>query len=112
MPVSRGDLEFVAGDDPAWTVLIQYTDGSAADLTGWGSKAQIRRCASDPEVAVEISTSIELPDHVVMTIPHSITETLCGRYEWDLQLVSPEGMITTVLRGAVPVTAEVTREAA
>jgi hypothetical protein len=114
MPVSRADLLIYQGTDYAATVHVEYIDGSPVDLTSWTAKAQIRRGPADcyPAIDYEIGTTIQPPDNVILTIPHDVTQELCGRYSWDLDLISPLGMISTVLAGAAIVTAEVTREAA
>jgi hypothetical protein len=114
MPVSRANLEIYQGSDFAATVHVEYIDGSPVDLTGWTAKAQIRRGPADCNETIdyEIGTTVQPPDNVILAIPHDATEDLCGRYAWDLDLISPEGIISTVLTGAAIVTAEVTREAA
>ena len=111
MPVSKADLAIMQGSDYAATVTVEYIDGTPVDLTGWSAKAQLRNGTADcsPEVIHEISTTITLPDQVVLNIPHATTETLKGRYAWDLDLTSPEDAIITVLAGNANVTAEVTR---
>ena len=111
MPVSRANLDIFQGSDYAATVTVEYVDGTPVDLTGWTAKAQLRNGTADcsPEVIHEISTTITLPDQVVLSIPHDTTTTLKGRYAWDLDLTSPEDAIITVLAGAANVTAEVTR---
>lgn len=111
MPVTRTDLAIQQGADYAATVTVEYIDGTAVDLTGWSAKAQLRNGSADcnPVIVHEISTTILLPDQVVLNIPNAVTTTLKGRYAWDLDLTSPEDAITTVLAGNANVTAEVTR---
>lgn len=113
MPVTKGHLEIVQGDDYTAYVVVENADGTPADITGWTAKAQIRRDVADEarRVEVEIATSIDSPE-VTLTIPHATTQNLtCSSYVWDLQLTSPENMITTILAGVVVVIREVTRAA-
>ena len=90
--------------------MVTNEDGTAADIDGYTAKAQIRRAVADqePEVAVEITTLVESP-LINLSIPHTQTVALQGRYVWDLQIVSPTGGITTIVAGKVKLTPEVTR---
>ena len=101
------------GDDEAFLVEVFAEDGSAADLTGYTAKAQIRRHYADyePDVAVEIGVTIVLPNQISLSIPRNITRMLGGGYVWDLQIESGDGIVTTILAGPVGVRLEVTREA-
>ena len=112
MPVKRQDLDIYQGDDPAWEVFVDTGDGvTPADITGYTALAQIRRSVADqdPVVVVTMTAAVVSPN-VSLSLSHDQTELLCGRYVWDLQLTSPAGIITTILRGNVSVTAEVTRD--
>ena len=110
---SPADLEIYQGDDFAPIVTIYNEDGSVADITGYTAKAQIRRSTADndPVVVVEITAVVQSPQ-VLMSIPSAQTTPLSGRYTWDLQITSPDGVVTTVLAGRVIVTAEITRAVA
>ena len=82
------------------------------NLTGYTARAQIRRAMADSsEVVYEMGTQIT-GDEIALTIPHAVTETLTGRYRWDLELVSSGDIVTTLVTGSVVVTQEVTRVAA
>jgi hypothetical protein len=110
---SQGDLNLYQGDDYDGTVLVQHEDGTPADISGYTARSQIRRAIADedPEVAVEITTTVVSPE-VFLHIPHDITATLSGAYVWDLQLTTPSGTIITVAKGKVKLTYEVTRATA
>jgi hypothetical protein len=84
-------------------------DGSPADITGYTALSQIRRnvAESDPVVVTTIAANVQSP-LVLLALTHDQTRELKGQYLWDLQLTSPAGAITTILRGNVNVTAEVT----
>lgn len=107
---SKDNLQIYQGDDYNAVVTISGS-GTPPNLTGYIAQAQIRVGPADtnPQVVVEITTAVILPNFVSLSIPAAVTVGLSGLYVWDLQLVSSAGMITTVLAGGVVVTAEVTR---
>src|SRR5262245_24921323 len=113
MPVSKADLILYQGDDFAATVAVSNEDGTPADISTCTAQAQIRRAVADrdPVIVAEITAAVDTST-VTLSIPHTVTETLSGRYTWDLQLTSGAGQITTILAGNVQVTLEVTRPAA
>ena len=110
----RADLQIYQGDDYSAVVTVA-SNGTPPDqvLAGYTAQAQIRDGPADdnPVVLVEIATVVTSPD-ISLTIPKETTATLSGEYAWDLQVISPAGMITTILAGGVMVTQEVTREIA
>lgn len=110
MALTKSDLLLYQGDDYAGTVLVSNADGTPADLTGYTAQSQIRRLVADadPVVVVEIGTTVVSPN-VILSIPHLETETLQGRYVWDLQLTTPDDQIMTIIAGKVILTSEVTR---
>lgn len=113
MAVDQADLELYQGDDYAGTVTVLDEFNAPADITGFTAAAQIRRgvADSDPIVVAELDTIVDSP-LILLSLSKTITETLSGRYIWDLQLTNPTGGVSTILRGRVVVTSEVTREVA
>jgi hypothetical protein len=112
MPVKASDLDIYQGDDWAATVTVLNPDMTAADLTGYTAQAQIRTGPADQitTIAAEIGTAVVLPNRVSLFLTHAQTLTLTGfNYQWDLQLTSATGQVTTVLAGGVNVTRETTR---
>jgi hypothetical protein len=109
---SKADLNIYQGDD--YAAVVTVSNGSTPPdqvLAGYAAQAQIRTGVADKQttVACEILTTVSSP-YVNLSIPHALTMALKGRYVWDLQLIDPSGLITTILSGAVTVTQEVTRE--
>ena len=97
------------GDDYAAIVTVTDSTGAPADLTGYTARAQIRRAMADQsEVVYEMGAQIT-GDEIALSIPHAVTETLSGRYRWDLELVSAGDAVSTLLGGSVVVTPEVSR---
>jgi hypothetical protein len=105
------NLQIYQGDDFAAMVTVLATDGTAADLTGYTPKAQIRRDVADrqPAVAMELTAVLELPNFISLSLTHDQTAMLMGSYVWDLQITDGSGAITTILAGSMSVTQEVTR---
>ena len=109
---SKANLAIYQGDDYAAVVTVLNGSDAPPDLAGYQAQAQIRNGAADsnPDILVEINTSIQAPNLVNLWIPNSDTVGLSGPYAWDLQLIAPDGIISTILAGNVTVTPEVTRE--
>jgi hypothetical protein len=108
--VPRANIHLYQGDDYNAEVLVENSDGSPADLTGYTARAQIRIgvADTDEEVAAEFVTAIESP-LVKLNLPRAIVTDLSGRYVWDLELTSPNDVVTTILKGDVVAEQEVTR---
>jgi hypothetical protein len=113
MAAGQANLDIYQGDDPAWRVTVMTTANTPADITGYTASAQIRRAVADvdPVVVATLATTVTSPD-VFLSLTHTQTALLSGRYVWDLQLTSAGGAVTTILEGNVIVTSEVTRAAA
>lgn len=108
------DLCIFQGDDwAAWVTVLNAADGSVPDLTGWTANAQIREGPADQVgvVAAEITATVVTPNNVSLYLPSLASTGLYGLYYcWDLQLTTNTGMLTTIVRGDVTVTKDVTRE--
>jgi len=109
--MTHADLLIYQGDDWAAIVNVTNEDGTPADITGYQAQAQIRRAVADEDTTfiIELGALVVPPDRISITIPHTQTTLLDGQYVWDLQLVTPGQIITTILAGKVRVTQEVTR---
>lgn len=82
------------------------------DLTGWEAGAQLRRRVADrAPVVAEMTVFWTDPKNgrFVLSLDHTITQTLRGHYTWDLQMAKPDGWRMTVMGGCVNVTQDVTR---
>ena len=109
-----GDDSVTIHQGADWKAEAAFADGETgepADLTGYTARAQIRRkyADSEPIVAAEIAVTFILPDRLLLSLGHDATEALSGRYVWDLDLIAPDGTISTPLAGPLIVTPEVTR---
>lgn len=108
---SHGELRIKQGNNYAATVFVVNADNTPADLTPYtGARAQLRRGPADvAPVEAEIVCTIILPDQIRLSIPKEVTAGLCGRYEWDLDLLPDED---TIIGGMAVVAPEITREEA
>lgn len=105
----EANLEIYQGDDYAAMVTVLDSSGAPADLAGCQAQAHIRKgpASSYPKVFVDIAAVIEA-NVITLFIPAAQTIGLTGRYVWDLQLITPDGFMVTILRGYADVTAEIT----
>jgi hypothetical protein len=100
-------------------VKIDYQFGeppTTLDLTGYSGKLQVRRNYDSPvllelsSVAGTITFSSTAPN-ITVSFPASITESVYV-YEdmiYDLEIVSPAGVITRVIEGSFSISRQVTR---
>jgi hypothetical protein len=111
MAAQKGDLLIYQGDDYAAQVYVSH-DGITPDqvLLNYTAKAQIRNGYADdfPNVIVEMQAFVATP-YINLSIPKAQTLNLMGDYLWDLQVIDPNGMVTTILAGSATVLQEVTR---
>src|SRR5262245_53402539 len=101
------------GDDWAGRVTVNHCDGPHVDLDNYRVNAQSREGPADQShcIVACFTTAILLPNQISLSLTHWQTECLRNRnYRWDLEIVSPDGVTTTVVAGQVKVTHEVTRE--
>jgi hypothetical protein len=92
------------------------TDGAIVNLTGYSAKLQMRETAASEDVLFEASTAngkleIDGDDgQIDLTITAAETEAFEWRTaKYDLELTSPSGTLTRLLRGNVQVSQEVTK---
>jgi hypothetical protein len=106
------ELAISQGADWTATVTLANADGTPADLAGYIAQAQLRRGYADETdiIEAELTCVIVSPD-IILSLTHDETALLCGRYQWDLRLTAPNGVVDKPLGGKAVVTAEVTREA-
>jgi hypothetical protein len=106
------DLTVYQGDDWAAMVAVLNSDRTPADLTGYTAKAQMRAGIADQtwDVAAEFTCAVVLPNLISISLTSDQTTLLTqSSYLWDLQAVSPQGIVTTLIGGGVQIVFEVTR---
>lgn len=108
----RHDLTLYQGDDWAAMVTVSNPDGTVPDLTGYTAQAQIREGIADQAWYVEakLLCAVVPPNQISISLTSRQTTRLKQpSYRWDLQLISPDGIITTIMAGEVKMLFEVTR---
>lgn len=106
---NRADLAIYQGDD--YIAIVTVNQAQIPDIiAGYTAKAQVREDVADgcPDIAVTIGATVNSP-YIDLAIPAAETANLCGEYVWDLEITSPDGVVSTILAGKVKVSEEVTR---
>jgi hypothetical protein len=106
----KGNLVIDQGTDYEVTVDVRNINNGIANLTGYTSYAQMRKHYTSSKY-YEFDTSVEAANGTVILsmtaeqtniIPH-------GRYVYDCEVVSPDGVRTRLVEGIVTVTPQATR---
>ena len=109
---ARADIGIYQGDDWGAFVTVLDAAGMNKDLTGYTAVAQVRRQVADkdPLIVAELTIAIQTAaPQISLSLTHDQTAPLSESYVWDLELTAPDGIVTTILAGAVRVIPEVTR---
>jgi hypothetical protein len=108
------DLNVYAGDDVTITLTIEEPGGFPYDLTGT-LLAQIRKAHGQEVVGL---FTINVPDPPTgvcyLTLTDDMTRALGvdgGRHSWDLELTDGSDIITTIVKGALSTSLDITQEA-
>lgn len=103
------DVRMTQGDTFSEQILMEDSDGTAWDLTGYSFASQLRRTASGTVVAT-FSISVDLgTSTVTRSLSSATTANLDGTYVHDFQWTDPQGRIRTVFSGEFEIEPEVTR---
>jgi hypothetical protein len=97
-------------------VLIKDECGELADLTDFSAAMKVKTAVSSsvsvlslssPDCGIEINEDL---GEVVVQVEHDVTANLTpGSYVYDLELTSPEDIVSRVIEGKIEITAEVTK---
>ena len=101
------NIELYRGDDWAMRVQVKNGDGQPVDLTGWAAQAQVRHDRNTTDITHTFTTTVA-PDGITLTVTPADFATLTPG-EWDLETVDPDGLVRTLLSGAVRIHRDVTR---
>lgn len=106
------DLNFYAGDDVVFTLTVVDVNGNPFDLTG-SLAAEIRK-AHAQEVVATLSADSPAPYTGICYLSLTAAETAAlgeggGRHAWDLQLTDEAGLISSICRGQVSTTLDITQ---
>lgn len=116
MAAAQYDFEIEQGATAIWPFVWKDSTGAPVNLTGYTARMQVRQSTSATDVLLSATTENGklLIDPLLgkTTLGLSATETAAlawrkGKY--DLELVSPAGVVTRLLYGVITVSPEVTR---
>lgn len=105
-------LELYQGDDYPLRLEFENLDGSSQDVSGFTYRAQIRRAATSPGAPLatfDVDLAQAASGVVELLLPSDQTAGLPARCVWDLEETDDNGIVTTLMAGAVTVEREVTR---
>jgi len=99
------------GTDFETTIDIVGSDGNPVDLTGYTIAGQIRKAyTSSTAYNFVAEVTAEIAGIVTINLSNNITSNMkAGRYVYDVEMTSPNGMRSRVCEGILEVNAEVTR---
>jgi hypothetical protein len=106
------DLNLYAGDDLALTLTVTDENGAAYNLSG-SLDAQIRKGHALTVVATP-AVNAPTPASGVVFIYLSAAQTAAlledgGRHSWDLQHTDADGLITSICKGGVSTSPDITQ---
>lgn len=107
------DLNVYAGDDITISLTVTIPGGFPYDLTGT-LLAQIRKAHGQPVVGL-FTVSAPAPATGVCHLSLTDTDTRAlgddgGRHSWDLQLTDAGSLITTLCKGSLNTSLDITQE--
>ena len=102
------NLALYTGDDLAIQLTLTNPDQTPTDLTGGVVAAQIRPSSSSNSIAATFLPSIT-GNVITLTLSHTDTQALVGKFVWDCQITSASGLVTTLTAGKATFTQDVTR---
>ena len=106
------DLSIDQGTDFSAEVLVDDTDGTTANLTGYSVAGQIRKSySSTTKVDFTCSVSDAAAGKILIQLSNSTTNAMkAGRYVYDVEITkTSSGIKTRVIEGQITVTPGVTQ---
>ena len=110
------DFDFELDQGADWVIPIELYDAEdkQMDLSGFTARMQIRASAGSGKGSDELTTEngrLSIDDGTITARwPNAVTTAMsAGRYVYDLEIVSAEGMVARILEGNFILHREVTR---
>lgn len=110
----RTDLDdIIEGDDKSFNLTIRDAQGNPLDITGWTVFVTVKEDTSETDANALISKDITSHDDpsagkTSFTFTSSETDGITGTKEYDVQTKDTANDISTVLRGEVTFSSDVT----
>ena len=111
IPASTTLPAFIRGDSYSVPVSFSGEDGTSLDLTGWTLifTLKFHRMQPDDEAVLQKRMTVSGTTAVMYLAPEETNELTPYRYEFDVQVTTPDGQaVSTVAIGTVVVQAGVT----
>lgn len=97
------------GSDFETSIVITDETGEPIDITEFTGRSQIRRHYTSL-AAIDFFIDIGNEGVVTLALPANTSSNMAsGRYVYDVELVSPTGVVSRVVEGVVSINPEVTR---
>jgi hypothetical protein len=116
MAAASYDFTIEQGTTLSQIFVWKTSDGVVIPLTGYSARMQVRASIASPDVLLELTTTngliIITPNDgkIELRCTPSVTSAITwSRGKYDLELVSPAGVVTRLLYGNISVSKEVTR---
>ena len=105
------DISVDQGADFSAEVVVDDSDGTLANLTGYTVAGQIRKTYSSLTAINFVATVNDATGGTIsLSLVDSVTNTMkAGRYVYDVEILAASGSRTRVLEGQVEVTPGVTQ---
>jgi hypothetical protein len=105
------------GSHFAFSFIWKDEDGNTIDLTGYTAAMQARKNYKSTDLILDLTTEnggIEIDedaDTVTVIVPDTMSSTIAefGAL-YDLELISPEGLVTRVIEGRIKFRPEITQQ--
>ena len=106
-------LSVVRRDDKVFTFYFYNESGSAIDLSGCSLYTTVKQNADDTDANAKISASLEVTSPATAgiatwTLVPADTQYLSGIYQWDVQMKSATGKVTTLIKDVIEITPDIT----
>lgn len=104
------NLALYRGDTGRWRFVLWADAGKTQplDLTGATADAMIRDKVPSSTFAMHMDCTVTEPNIIDMVLTSIQCSELPAKGVWDMQLTYPSGDVTTILKGSVAVTQDVT----
>ena len=115
MPANIYDM--ICEQGTTFVRVVTYTDSNNTpiDISSYSGRMKVRKSKSSPEEYLSLATggrglSLQANGEIEITIPASTSAKIpAGNYKYDLEIVSPAGVVTRVIEGDFKVSGEITR---
>lgn len=112
------NYSFVIDQGADWYLNIAYKDsaGAAINLTGYTAAMQFRLIVSSPTAALSLTSSSgititgatgNLAIHATAAQTAALDDS--AKYDYDLEITSPTGVVTRLIQGVASVSSQITR---